>query len=315
MNTNKHLKLGVSLTAITGLGYYLYTKYNSKPVSCEKCKICEKKLKTKREFIFEHCKKCYIQEDGDTKLRNILLDEVCENGIVDIILEYKKYTDWVNLIDINNNNWDNISKLDLSEEFIRTYNDKVNWEIICEKHILSEDFMREQHDYIIYKGGESIWYNQEISIQFIIDYEDKVDWYWLSVTSNLALEVIREFADRLNWNGISRSNNNLTDDFVREFADRLNLEELIKHGPVNLSEELIKEFGIDMGHMKFNYNLSDDFVREFVDRLNWDKNYKNVSEKMLLEFEHKIKWDDVLSDLSRKFVLKNKSFLRNKCSF
>ena len=71
--------------------------------------------------------------------------------------------------------WDNISKdeeLELSENFIREFQDKVNWTWISKYQKLSEDFMRE--------------------------FQDKLYWPYISIYQKLSEDFIREFISKVN---------------------------------------------------------------------------------------------------------------------
>jgi hypothetical protein len=79
---------------------------------------------------------------------------------------YNPYFDWYDLAFYADNT--------LSEDFIREFKDKVDWEFVSEYQDLSEDFIRE--------------------------FKDKVDWYWISFRQILSEDFIREFQDKVNWN-------------------------------------------------------------------------------------------------------------------
>ena len=74
-------------------------------------------------------------------------------------------------------NWINVTRnIQLSEEFIREFQNKVNWKIISPYQNLSEDFIRE--------------------------FKDKVNWDYISKYQKLSPEFIKEFdlnIDKNNW--------------------------------------------------------------------------------------------------------------------
>ena len=80
----------------------------------------------------------------------------------------------------------------LSEDFIREFQDKVNWECISHHLKLSEIFIRE--------------------------FKDKVDWLCISIFQTLSEDFIREFKDKVDWECISKFQT-LSEDFVREFKE------------------------------------------------------------------------------------------------
>lgn len=69
---------------------------------------------------------------------------------------------------------------------------------------------------------------------------DRTACIWLSHTVRLPESFIREFADRVDWRGISRLSN-LSEDFIREFKDRVNWCEL-RNQDLPFSAEFKEEF-------------------------------------------------------------------------
>ena len=97
--------------------------------------------------------------------------------------------------------WKNICKnKQLSENFIREFQDKVDWLYISVYQKLSEDFIREFQ----YKVN---WYritiNQKLSEKFIREFQNKVDWDNISKYQKLSEDFIREFKDKIYWYYIS----------------------------------------------------------------------------------------------------------------
>ena len=88
--------------------------------------------------------------------------------------------------------WDNISKdeeLELSEDFIREFQDKVNWTWISKYQKLSEDFMRE--------------------------FQNKLYWPYISIYQKLSEDFIREFITEVNMFYVSEYQN-VSDVFIME---------------------------------------------------------------------------------------------------
>ncbi|GIX90852.1 uncharacterized protein CDAR_551961 [Caerostris darwini] len=127
----------------------------------------------------------------------------------------------------------------LSEDFIREFQDKVDWEeiSICQKR--SEDFIREFQDKV---DWEEISICQKLSEDFIREFQDKVDWYWISICQKLSEDFIREFQDKVDWEEISEYQK-LSEDFIREFQDKVHWEEIFKYQTlsVDFMRELIKK--------------------------------------------------------------------------
>ena len=101
----------------------------------------------------------------------------------------------------------------LSEDFIREFSDRIDWEYISYQQKLSENFIREFSNKVDWNG---ISYRQKLSEKFIREFSDKVDWKHISYRQKLSEDFIREFKDRVNWREISE-NQKLSEDFVEEF--------------------------------------------------------------------------------------------------
>ena len=69
--------------------------------------------------------------------------------------------------------WNSISTEQLSEDFIRKFQDKVDWSLISACQTLSESFIREFQDKVDWNCISSC---QVLSENFIREFEDKVDW-------------------------------------------------------------------------------------------------------------------------------------------
>jgi hypothetical protein len=97
--------------------------------------------------------------------------------------------------------WDTVSRWKLSEDFVREFQDKVNWIYISAKQVLSEDFIREFQDKV---NWLDISFYQTLSEGFIREFQDKVDWSGMSYKQRLSPSFIREFQDKVNWHYILR---------------------------------------------------------------------------------------------------------------
>ena len=76
------------------------------------------------------------------------------------------------------------------ENFIREFQDKVDWDEISCNQELSEDFIREFQDKV---DWIEISYNQKLSENFIREFQDKVDWYIIYQCQKLSNNFIKEF--------------------------------------------------------------------------------------------------------------------------
>ena len=168
----------------------------------------------------------------------------------------------------------------LTEDFIREFQDEVDWESISFYQLLSEDFIGEFQYQV---DWQLISARQSLSEDFIRKFADKVDWYCVSRYQHLSEDIIREFQDRVDWYYISM-NQHLSEDFIREFKDNVEWHLISKYQ--RLSEDFIREFKnrVDWDWIAKHQHLSEDFIREFKDDIymgliadSWQ--YKSTEEK------------------------------------
>jgi hypothetical protein len=117
------------------------------------------------------------------EISNILDEIVLEQGVTNIIMDYKLDMDDVNIIEKNNNNWVKICESnEIGEYFIEKYIDKIYWDVICEKQYLSEDFILRHSSKINYlslveKGNiehfSNHFYKTHIMPKYDEEYEER----------------------------------------------------------------------------------------------------------------------------------------------
>ena len=123
----------------------------------------------------------------------------------------------------------------LSEDFIREFQDKVNWRAVSEYQTLSVDFIREfQNKIEETRSWDRISGYQKLSEDFIREFKDKLSWDRISGYQKLSEDFIREFKDKLSWGKISYFQK-LSEDFIREFQDKVNWEYIQSNE--NISDE------------------------------------------------------------------------------
>lgn len=144
-------------------------------------------------------------------------------------------TDYKGLI--TEEQWKEISRYqNLSEDFIREFQDDVNWDWISIRQKLSEDFIREFQDMV---SWYEISIHQNLSEDFIREFQDMVVWNLISMCQKLSEDFIREFQYKVDWWCISRYQK-LSEDFIREFQDRVDWYWISRYQ--KLSEPFISEF-------------------------------------------------------------------------
>lgn len=166
---------------------------------------------------------------------------------------------------LDNFDWELIFQYQkLSESFIEEYAHKVTWKIISRYCDLSEAFIRKHAADLNF--GLLSEYHKNFSAQFIRDYAERLNWkdlvqnsvvpiellhqyrhkldrfacFWLSHTVRLPEIFIREFADKVDWRGVSRLSI-LSESFIREFQDRICWDQLRAKG-LSFSEAFKEEF-------------------------------------------------------------------------
>ncbi len=129
-----------------------------------------------------------------------------------------------------------LKKQKVSEDFIREFIGWMGgpeWGLISYCQNLSESFIREFQDKV--EWG-LISYCQNLSESFIREFQDKVDWSYISIGQNLSESFIREFQDKVHWNDLSE-NQILSENFLLEFKDRLNYYCLVKNKKIKFSKK------------------------------------------------------------------------------
>ena len=170
----------------------------------------------------------------------------------------------------------------LSEDFIREFQDKIDWHCISIYQKLSEEFIREFQDKVNWYEISS---SQILSEEFIKEFADKVYWSRISSFQKLSGEFIKEFQDKVYWYEIS-SSQILSEAFIEEFQDKVNWLYISKYQ--KLSKKVIREFKNKVNWLYISYyqKLSEGFIREFSDKVNWDyiSYSQKLSEKFIKEF-------------------------------
>ena len=139
--------------------------------------------------------------------------------------------------EFNLQDWSYISiNQKLSEDFIREFQDRVIWFLISEYQELSEDFIREFHEELDWL---LISKYQKLSEEFILEYQDYVFFgisdYWMNISQyqKLSENFIRENENKVCWKYIFKYQK-LSENFRKEFQDYEN----IMFKKIEFSEEL-----------------------------------------------------------------------------
>jgi hypothetical protein len=157
--------------------------------------------------------------------------------------------------------WYTISKLDLSEQFLDTYKDKIDWYQYLSRHEiteiekfvkrykpewkyvlrtqdLSEELVEKYVHEFDHDAWTSLWAYRPVTIQFIERHIDKVSWRIISECQNLPEEFIEKYADKVDWNAISKYRK-LSPEFVIKHIDKIN-ESIYKNDAYNNYPDTLK---------------------------------------------------------------------------
>ena len=127
-----------------------------------------------------------------------------------------------------------IQKTVISEELFECYYDKILQRTFYDSQELTEDFIRKYEDILDF--FEISW-TQKLSEEFMEEFEDRLTWNAFS-HQKLSENFIRKHKNKVYWNIISEKQN-LSKEFIVEFSDRIYLEKLALNK--NISDE-VKEF-------------------------------------------------------------------------
>lgn len=195
-------------------------------------------------IIYEQIYKYLNPED----LFNLWNDTAFKISITDF-LKSSKIVNWnlISNLDLSLNfisefkdklNWDILSYgiIKESEDVILEFKEYINWKILCSSKILSENTLRFCYEYVDWC---TVAIFQELSTDFIFDFEKYMDWHLLSLFQKLSEELIIEFKDKVNWTFVSMAQK-LSQEFIRKYKHFLDFQTI--NCFQNLSEEFRKEF-------------------------------------------------------------------------
>lgn len=154
------------------------------------------------------------------------------------------------------------------------------------------DFNRIKQLYNIKKGGINMTCNQ-VSDEMIQSIISAKAWSDISGNFGLTEEMLERYADKLNWNEVSKNSEiHWTVKLIEKWADRLNWEELSESGN--------------------EFLLTPDVIAYFVNRWNWRALSRNSNLKLDFTFIDRFidKWDWAeLIDCWRREEFYTKEFL------
>ena len=161
---------------------------------------------------------------------------------------------------VNDIGWQMLSYYkNLSEDFIREFQNKVNWGFISTRQKLSEAFIREFQNKV---DWENVSIYQKLSENFIRKFKNEVDWLKISKYQKLSEGFIRKFKNEVDWDNISKYQK-LSENFIRKFKNEVDWYNISKYQ--KLSKGFIKEFNLK------------------IDADNWLYKYTKFKKKQVIE--------------------------------
>uniref|UniRef100_A0A8D9E3B1 Uncharacterized protein n=1 Tax=Cacopsylla melanoneura TaxID=428564 RepID=A0A8D9E3B1_9HEMI len=121
---------------------------------------------------------------------------------------------------LHNVNWSNISKhFLLTEGFMYRYGEYLDWKLIFEHQILSQEFLRNNTSKL-YKYKEVVSRYQLLSEAMMREFDYLLDWNILSVYQKMSEPFIEQFQDKVNWEYIFE-HQQLSEEFKNKFKNKI----------------------------------------------------------------------------------------------
>lgn len=243
----------------------------------------------------------------------------------DIIDEFYNYLDWNIISEYYDNidedfirvyqhfvDWEMISfRCRMSEDFIEEFSDKVIWTTIARKR-LSEQFIKKHYEklssssflFIVNEVSESflssiltpnLLFKQRLSDKFIIDNFDKINWTNLSTYNNFSTTILVQFHQYI-----------IFDDLIMlSISDRPDIYEMI--AKTNFIDN------VAWSNWLIYSGVSERFIRAFINQIDWLylNSVRYLSVEFLREFKERIIWDKMTRHviINVEFLTEFKKFI------
>jgi hypothetical protein len=214
----------------------------------------------------------------------------------------KEFSETFIIENVENVDWDVICRQPLTEEIMRKYADKINFNTVSQCQHLSEDFM----DYFKSKLNWSyLSCHQVMSQKFIADNAKLVDWLDIIKYQQIEETFIDENATNIPWASLAESKPNLSMTFIKKHRNELGYKQMAEYQ--SLDEDFIEE---NYSHFSrfgaieklFSYQK---LSKSFIDKHNDDivsKRYTNKPQWETLFCNQKITHFDFKGTTVYKYV-------------
>ena len=160
-----------------------------------------------------------------------------------------------NINNFNNKCWDNISwyqKLD--EDFLREFEDYVDYEGISERQIITEDYIKDYIEYL---------YLDKITSRHV-PYHFEFDMSVIPKQPKLSEEFIRNNQSYVDWDGICIFQN-LSENFIEEFKNKVNWKEIFKNNIIIFSKTFLIKYLNKCSLIYRKRNLNKFYIKKLGD--------------------------------------------------
>ena len=245
-------------------------------------------------FIMSYIKELVpIEEGGSTTESAVDFSRVCRTEDFDeeFMREYQDYLNW---------EMTSIYQV-LSESFLLEFKDKVNWKKVSEFQTLSEDFIKDNINLV--------------NIPIIIDNQDSItpktiqefittgvtSWENIFDTLNPKLSTVDKFKDIIDWKLVCE-NCKLTEEFIDGHLNYIApYWDSITKFQEHLSEEFLKEHEKDINWAiaSETQTLSKELIDDHYTELDWRAVCKNQSldEDIIDKYPSRLNWHNLLSNI------------------
>lgn len=204
----------------------------------------------------------------------------------------------------NNNDWNSISKRNLTDDFIEEFQEKLNWDLLSQLHTLSRSFIKKYMNILNWK---CVSMNKSLTDELIYIYKDKLDWRTISRYQNLSENLIDKYNHLLNWENISMFQNLSTQSIIK-YKNNLNILKLLEYNKYFYKNK--ESHSIINWSSLNNTKLSKNFINKYSNYLNIDNLIKNKSIKISKLINSKITNSITYSQWQTIFQFRGKYCLR-----
>lgn len=221
-----------------------------------------------------------------------------------IFLKEEGYND---ILKLNLTNWKEISKLELSENFINIFQDFISWKCVITQLNLTEDFLikyenkinwldvlkyqnlsRKILDKFKLENEEWIFITKEKNLNYYLLKYNESCWKYISKYQYLTKDMLNDYKDFLFWDDICKYQK-LHENIIEEFSYKMSWKNICRYQ--KLSEKFINNnwYDINWKYVSIYQKLSENFIIQNDNRINWKYvfRFQKLSYDFLKEYIHK----------------------------